>query len=267
MRYLVAVFLSVILLLPSLSAFSHRGGHVDLKIISESNNEFFTIPYRESRKGRTTVIKKYLEARKGENYSLVVRNRTADRVGVVVAVDGRNIISGKKSFLTQNESMYIVQPYGKTSLNGWRTDQNNVHKFYFTDQNDSYTVKTFQDKSAIGVIAVAVFREKKRQAVPRERHLKDEHARNAPSAPAREGKLKSFESDIAGTGFGDKQYSPAVTVQFEPENIPSEKILVRYEWNDVLCKKGLLKCWTEEKNRLWDEDELIYAPYPPDYVE
>jgi hypothetical protein len=39
-------------------------------------------------------------------------------------------------------------------------------------------------------------------------------------------------------------------------------LLVKYEWRDVLCKKGLLKCWYQEGNRLWDEYD--YAPFPPD---
>jgi hypothetical protein len=36
---------------------------------------------------------------KGENYSIVIRNNTPERIGVVIAVDGRNIITGEKSFL------------------------------------------------------------------------------------------------------------------------------------------------------------------------
>ena len=37
-----------------------------------------------------------------------------------------------------------------------------VHKFYFTDTADSYSVRTFEDSTAMGVIAVAVYREKER---------------------------------------------------------------------------------------------------------
>ena len=77
---------------------------------------------------------------------------------------------------------------------------------------------------------------------------------NADRAPAEKS---------AGTGFGDAQYSPVITVQFEPERSPVQKTLVKYEWREVLCRKGILPCCREVGNRLWDEDG--YAPYPPGY--
>ena len=67
----------------------------------------------------------------------------------------------------------------------------------------------------------------------------------------------------AGTGFGDEQYSPVVKVAFEPAGVPLQKTLVKYEWREVLCKKGILSCRQEPRNRLWDGDN--YAPYPPGY--
>ena len=89
---------------------------------------------------------------------------------------------------------------------------------------------------------------------------------HAPSAEARgKSDSKRYGDESAGTGFGDGRYSPVVRVEFEPELIPHEKILVKYEWRDVLCKKGLIKCWQEEDNRLWDE--YGYAPFPPGYCE
>ncbi len=54
--------------------------------------------------------KAYAEAVRGENYTILVRNRLDRRVGVVIAVDGRNIISGKKSWLVNSERMYILDP-------------------------------------------------------------------------------------------------------------------------------------------------------------
>ena len=63
----------------------------------------------------------YVEAVKGDRYLIEVTNQTGRRIGVVIAVDGRNIISGKKSDLKRNEQMYIIlganlfsgQPFGK----------------------------------------------------------------------------------------------------------------------------------------------------------
>jgi hypothetical protein len=41
------------------------------------------------------------------------------------------------------------------------------------------------------------------------------------------------------------------------------KTLVKYEWREVLCKKGLLACGNDRGNRLWDDSS--YAPFPPGY--
>jgi hypothetical protein len=262
LKFLLILVVLLVFVAPACA--HHRGGSVDVKIVPDTGGLFTTIPFKDYFSGQTHIIKKYLEARKGENYSIAVRNRTSERIGIVVAVDGRNIISGKKSYLKNNEMMYIVGPYGSVKLEGWRTDDDTVHKFYFTDIHDSYSVRTFGDKSAMGVITVAVFREKERPAIFFDKTFSEESY--APPAGARgKSDLKRYEGESAGTGFGDGRYSPVVRVDFEPERRPHEKILVKYEWRDVLCKKGIIKCWKGDRNRLWDESG--YAPFPPGYCE
>ncbi len=263
MRYTLAVFLSLTLLMSAVTAYPHRGGtdSVDIKIVSDEGEEFLTIPFNDLTKGRTHVLKKYLEAEKEKNYSITIRNNSSGRIGVVIAVDGRNIITGRKSLLKNNERMYIINPYGHTKLDGWRTDNNTIHRFYFTDKSDSYAVRTFGDSSAMGVIALAVFREKED---PEIRYKKQSLDRKAPAARSQGKSFKSYESNTAGTGFGNEKYSPVISVRFKPETAPFMKTLVKYEWHEALCEKGILKCWPVESNRLWDEEQ--YAPYPPGYT-
>jgi hypothetical protein len=253
------------MILSAIPGYCHRGGNVNIRIVSDSGDKFLTIPFKDNWEGTTHVIKKYLEAIKEENYRIVVKNNTGDRIGVVIAVDGRNIINGEKSFLRSSERMYIIKPYSTTELDGWRTDLDSVHRFYFTDKDDSYSARTFGDSSAMGVIAVAVYREKRRQKIFHDHQKREEEASRAPSAPSAEAKLKSYGSDRAGTGFGKEKYSPVMSVQFESEDVPSKKLLVKYEWHEVLCTTGVLKCQEEERNRLWDED--VFAPYPPGYSD
>ncbi|NWF57037.1 MAG: hypothetical protein HXY45_19825 [Syntrophaceae bacterium] len=100
----------------------------------------------------------YAEALKGEEYTVVIRNFLPRRVRLVVAVDGRNIISGQKSWLRNNERMYILGPYETGEYRGWRTGSDRVNRFYFTDAADSYAA-AFGDSSAMGVIAVAAYSE------------------------------------------------------------------------------------------------------------
>jgi len=120
----------------------------------------------------------YLEAINGENYRVRIRNLDNYRIGLVIAVDGRNIITGEQSNLRSTEQMYILGPYEQASYGGWRTSQREVHRFYFTDAENSYA-GAWGDHSAMGVISVAVFNEKIR-SVPQRSLIQRE-------LPAREG--------------------------------------------------------------------------------
>ncbi len=236
---------------------------VNVEVVSDRGNILQAIPHQDFRQSSTRIIKKYLEAKKGENYGIVITNSTPERVGVVIGVDGRNIITGKRSELGNNESMYIVNAYESVRCDGWRTGNDQVHRFYFTDEPDSYSVKTFGDSSAMGVIAVAVYREK---PLPRQLLEQKREGSAAPAAPSSKNAQsvdRFLAGESAGTGFGEARYSPVITVQFRPERDPVQKTLVKYEWREVLCKKGILSCGRELGNRLWDEDR--YAPYPPGY--
>ena len=253
-----AVILGIVLLSMAVPAAS-SGSRVDVAVVPDRGNEYTLIPFREFGAGSTLTFKKYLEARNGESYGILIRNHLPERIGVVIAVDGRNIITGKKSVLGSGEMMYIIGPYGQARLEGWRTSDKMVNRFYFTGSADSYAAKTFGDTSAMGVIAVAAFREKERPDVLYEQRLSGNAA--APSAPRSEE--KQAQKDEAGTGFGNEHYSPVTRVEFEPEHYPFEKILIRYAWREELCRKRILHCRPEAGNRLWDMDE--YAPYPPGY--
>jgi len=261
---LIGIIMAV--LVSAAPAFGHGNapfaGEVSVEIISDNGCVFRSFPASDHGKGETRVIKKYLEAKKGENYGIVIRNNSPERLGVVIAVDGRNIITGARSDLKNNETMYLVNAYEHAQYDGWRTTASEVHRFYFTEPADSYSVRTFADSSAMGVIAVAIYREKDRPQplFDLSRHEAAPAAPSLDSAGRSMGKASAGES--TGTGFGDSRYSPVVRVEFEPENVPVQKTLVKYEWRETLCKKGILKCGQERKNRLWDNDE--YAPYPPE---
>jgi hypothetical protein len=232
-----------------------------------------------------TVTKVYAEAVKGDGYRIEVTNRLNRRVGLVIAVDGRNIITGGKSNLGNNERMYILEPYGSGEFSGWRTGNDRVNRFYFTEVPDSYAA-AFGDESAMGVIAVAAYPEVVRYVPPRHqisplqpqggfgRACDSCSAREkssagpagaAPSAEARSGAESKMQADNegAGTGFGHEEYSPVRTVEFEPERRAAAKILVKYEWRSTLCKIGVAYCGQPRppRNRLWDSDG--FAPYPP----
>ena len=266
-RKALLTLLLVAWIVPAL-AWAHAGKEnvVDVRVLSDHGNEF--PKYRVFPQVRQEGNFFYVEALKGSRYSIQVTNRSGRRIGVVIAVDGRNIIDGKKSDLKRNERMYIIEPYQSNSFEGWRTGMDRTNRFYFTEPSDSYAEKVFADASAMGTIAVAVYREKTPEIIPyseRQFRMKDAPAGAAPSAPNESraaGRVELKKNEEAGTGFGETTYSPSRVVQFDPEQAPAEKIVLKYEWRTELCRKGVIHCGP--KNRLWP-DHQEFAPVPRDF--
>jgi hypothetical protein len=228
------------------------GDAVDVQLRSESGRPIPLYPVA----GRPQTTKVYAEAVKGDHYTIVVRNRLNRRIGLVIAVDGRNIISGQQSWLRNDERMYILEPYGYGEFKGWRTSLDSINRFYFTDAADSYAA-AFHDESAMGVIAVAVYPE-----LPRREESRDLSQVPAPSAQ-RGAPAAKAEAESAGTGFGRQEHSPVRVVSFQPEATAAEKVLIKYEWRATLCQQGVIACGAPRppRNRLWDGEG--FAPPPP----
>lgn len=197
----------------------------------------------------------YIQATPNERYSLRVTNNSDQRVGLVIAVDGRNIISGKKSYLSRNERMYILDPHDSADYDGWRASTSQTNRFYFTHAADSYAA-AWGDTSAMGVIAMAVYPERPR---PEVYYNKDNVMRGRASESARAPAADAAPA-APGTGYGEHSYSPAVSVQFEPSPEPTEKIVLKYEWRETLCRKAILpECGRNDDdrrdNRFWQSDD------------
>jgi hypothetical protein len=280
MKNIGIVILAIVLCTTSVWA-GGVGDAVEVRIVTDDGRTLPIYPV----KMHHGVRKVYAEAIKGDHYRIEVKNRLNRRVGLVIAVDGRNIISGTKSWLKNNERMYILEPYGSGEFAGWRTAQDRINRFYFTDVPDSYAA-AFGDESAMGVIAVALYPEVQRYepplplsqsapATPRSYEgMADGSADKAAGAlAAREdsGKLMKGKDarseqalESAGTGYGRGEYSPSQVVAFEPEKRALETIYLKYEWRSALCKLGVVACSQEPRrpsNRFWGNNG--YAAPPP----
>jgi hypothetical protein len=266
-RNILFTFLFIVLVIPALAwAHAGMGEGVEVRILSDSGEEFSK--YRSYPQVHQEGKFFYMEAIKGQRYSIQVTNKSNRRIGIVIAVDGRNIIDGKKSDLKRNERMYIIGPYETNTFEGWRTGMDRTNRFYFTEQSDSYAEKVFADASAMGTIALAVYKEKLSEIVPYSgisSRMKEAPAAAAPCAPSERGPGDSVEmkkKEQAGTGFGETTYSPTYVVHFDPEEKATEKIVMKYEWRPELCRKGIIPCGP--KNRFWPDDNE-FAPVPKDF--
>lgn len=247
-------------------------GPVTVEVVDDQQRPFEQFPVAVT---DGTVLRAYLQAQRGAPYHIRVHNHSGQRVGLVIAVDGRNIVSGEKSDLARGEAMYILGPWAQDEYQGWRSNLATVNEFYFTDWRDSYA-EAFGDRSARGVIAVAAFYERE---VNRPLRLYGEAASppvaagaNAPAQSgadqARSSAAPSAKARDAqpGTGYGERRSDPARRVQFQAQNQPFTQVFLKYEWPETLCRRGI-SCERSSRarahNRFWDEDSDGFAPPPP----
>jgi hypothetical protein len=106
----------------------------------------------------------YLEARAGGAYAVRISNRCSERIGVVVAVDGLNAISGERepgpSASARPGRMYVVDPWDEVRVRGWRTSLQDVRQFTFVDERTSYASRTGRANGKMGWIEAWVYRER-----------------------------------------------------------------------------------------------------------
>ena len=112
--------------------------------------------------------KSYFQAFRGRNYSLVMKNQSNDRVGIVISVDGLNVVNGQRSELSNHEGMYVLDPYESATIQGWRTSLHDVRRFVFVDEERSYASRTDQANGDMGWIRVLSFRERHERVTWRE---------------------------------------------------------------------------------------------------
>lgn len=198
----------------------------------------------------------YVAGQPGHEYRLTVRNRTGAAVLAVVSVDGVNVVSGETANSAQ--SGYVIAPYGRVVIKGWRKSLAQTAAFYFTDLADSYAARTGRPDH-VGVVGVAVFRKKHAPppvAIAREsdsfpgRAAGDKAAGKRSASPAEAAPRsdaprarREMESDSRlGTGHGRREHSQARYVAFERASTrPAEVVQLRYDSRSNLVARGVIR--------------------------
>jgi hypothetical protein len=225
----------------------------------------------------------YFEARRGARYAIRLASRTHERVGVVVQVDGLNVISGDRtatSWLGGSPGrMYVLDPWGQTDIKGWRTSLDEVRRFTFVEEERSYAARSGQANNKMGWVEIAVYRERHR-AVARpypwspdfsgRDRAQDEDARADGAAPAAPRSSKPAEKaagagaygesgrrpepEYPGTGWGQATDDRVVVVDFEPERTPAQRTTLRYEYASGLRALGIDVRPVYTRDRLRERD-------------
>src|SRR5262245_32731047 len=106
----------------------------------------------------------YVEASRGREYSIRLRNSTGERIAVALSVDGLNSIDARTT-TAAGASKWILGPWETITLDGWQTSSSSARRFFFTSESLSYGAWLGSTKN-LGVITAAVFREKCARPVP-----------------------------------------------------------------------------------------------------
>jgi len=135
--------------------------------------------------------RRYVVGKPGNEYTIRVRNGGSGRVLAVMSVDGVNVITGDTA--SPQQSGYVLAPYESADIAGWRKSMARTAAFYFTALPDSYAARTGRPDN-VGVIGVAVFRERARPIALEEFRRKDEarDAARADSQPAPAEKIAIY---------------------------------------------------------------------------
>ncbi len=179
----------------------------------------------------------YVEAVRGQEYSLRVTNPTPYRVAVALSVDGLNTIDGKHTGAA-HASKWVLEPYDSTVITGWQVNESIARRFFFTNEPNSYGAALGQTNN-LGVIEAVFYREKHREiAVYGSR--KDAQA-PAPQASreAQNGVAAAPSDDYAATGMGQQTGNDVQLVDINLESTPAASVRIRYEFRPELIKLGV----------------------------
>ncbi len=239
-KALIAAFAA---LLAAWTAAVHAGALVDLAVVNRATGE--RIPVHAHR-GRLYVV-----GTPGAKYSLLLNNKTGERVLTVVSVDGINVITGDTA--TPAQSGYVLNPWGSVAIDGWRKNMSEVAAFVFTSLPESYAARTGRPGN-VGVIGVAVFREYQPPRPPellqrpapfsgpdaRGDEARDSAAPASPPAGALSRIMPRPEEKL-GTGHGEREASEARWTDFRRESAyPAEMISIYYDSRANLIARGVI---------------------------
>ena len=190
--------------------------------------------------------RRYVVGKPGNEYAIRVRNGGTGRILTVMSVDGVNAITGDTA--SPQQSGYVLSPYESAEIAGWRTSLSRTAAFYFTSLANSYAARTGRPDN-VGVIGVAVFRERARPIALDDFRRKDAaraEAKSAPASPAATGANAAADSvaqeaqSRLGTGYGRSETSYASYTQFErASDTASETIAIYYDSYENLLAQGV----------------------------
>ena len=190
----------------------------------------------------------YVEARKGREYAIRLRNPYPVRVAVALSVDGLNTIDARES-TAGDARKWVLGPYETVTISGWQTSQSEARRFEFTTEERSYG-QALGKTANLGVVSAVFFKER----VPTYRpDTANDNAmssplpsarteRDAPASAAGAGTSATKQSadEYAATGMGRRTGHAVEQVWLDLEDTPAQTVNIRYEFRPQLVTLGIL---------------------------
>jgi hypothetical protein len=228
---------------------AHAVGHLaDVTVLDRTTGRDLPVFWKEGRA--------YVVGRPGAEYQVTVRNRRGEDVLAVMSVDGLNVMTGETA--NPRQSGYVLSPWSRVDVRGWRKSLDEVAAFYFTSLGDSYAARTDRPNN-VGVIGVALFRRKPEPvvAIPdiaaqapapyeKESRARAESSNRDSSAGQRMQEPPAMRAPATaaplGTGHGRREESRVRWVDFErATEEPAETVAIYYDSYRNLVAMGVLQ--------------------------
>ena len=260
----------LILALAATTTQAHVHRLVDLQLVDRDTGRVLEVHHKNGRA--------YVAGEPGHRYAVMMQNRTGERVMAVLSVDGVNAVTGETADPYQGG--YVLGPYERAEINGWRKSRSEVAQFVFSAPEWSYAARTGRPQ-IVGVIGIAVFRERAPVYAPQPPIHRDDDRRRknaqAPSAAreaeamaqrgqpapaagatadaaaphAKHQRSEGFASEL-GTAHGQREWSQVNTTRFERRSSrPDEIVEVQYDTFEHLVERGVIRQprWGREEPR------------------
>lgn len=225
---------------------AHAAGRlVDVRVLDRDTGRALPVHRHDGRL--------WVAGRPGARYAIEVRNRSGERVLAVASVDGINVVTGQTAGWEQ--SGYVLGPYQRYAVDGWRKSDDEVAAFTFTSLGNAYATRTGRP-AHVGVIGIAMFRERVRPPAGVAPAIPDAASREAESGAADAARARaetpSVQSSEAapgagaqreklGTGHGTREWSTVTRTTFErARDTPDEIVALHYDSRENLVAMGIL---------------------------
>lgn len=189
----------------------------------------------------------YVEALKGREYAIRIRNPYGVRAAVALSVDGLNTIDARQT-TAADARKWVLGPYETVTISGWQTSRTEARRFEFTTEEHSYG-QALGKTANLGVISAVFFKERvstrmteaARDASPPSPAAAQPSAAEGQRAEASANRARKSENEYAATGMGGRTGHVVTQVWMDLEDTPAQSVNIRYEFRPQLVRLGVLQ--------------------------